>query len=74
MVTIFQYIGTNAGYMSVPSTIHATKGITMTETDFMLLCVEHNIAPQCALEDENLVQALKDKDWERVRYIMLHEM
>jgi hypothetical protein len=74
MVTIFQYIGTNAGYMSVPSTIHATKGITMTETDFILLCVEHNIAPQCALEDENLVQALKDKDWERVRYIMLHEM
>jgi hypothetical protein len=74
MVTIFQYIGTNAGYMSVPSTIHATKGITMTETDFMLLCVEHNIAPQCALEDENLVQALKDKDWERVRYIILHEM
>ena len=50
------------------------KGFTMTETDFMLLCVEHNIAPQCALEDENLVQALKDKDWERVRYIMLHEM
>jgi hypothetical protein len=74
MVTIFQYIGTNAGYMSAPFTIHATKGITMTETDFMLLCVEHNIAPQCALEDENLVQALKDKDWERVRYIMLHEM
>ena len=46
----------------------------MTETDFMLLCAEHNIAPQCALEDENIVQALKDKDWERVRYIMLYEM
>tara|TARA_R110000822_G_scaffold176827_1_gene316878 strand:- start:75 stop:215 length:141 start_codon:yes stop_codon:yes gene_type:complete len=46
----------------------------MTKTDFIFLCIEHNIAPQCALEDENLVQALKDKDWERVRYIMLYEM
>ena len=26
MVTIFQYIGTNAGYMSGLFTIHATKG------------------------------------------------
>ena len=46
----------------------------MTTTEFLLLCLDHNIDPQCALEDENLVQAVKDKDWERVRYIVLHEM
>ena len=49
--------------------------MALTDLDFfVLLCLEHNILPPCALEDENLVQALKDKDWERVRYIMLHEM
>jgi hypothetical protein len=46
----------------------------MCKVEFMLLCLDHNIDPQCALEDENLVQALKDKDWERVRHIVLHEM
>ena len=46
----------------------------MNKVEFMLLCLDHNIDPQCALEDENLVQALKNKDWERVQYIVLHEM
>ena len=46
----------------------------MTELEFVLLCHEHNILPRLALEDDNLVQAVKDKDWERVRYIIVHEM
>ena len=46
----------------------------MTQTEFMLLCLDHNIDPQCALEDDNLVQAIKAKDWNRVRYIIVHEM
>jgi len=46
----------------------------MTQVEFMLLCLDHNIDPQCALEDDNLVQAVKAKDWERVRYIIVHEM
>ena len=45
----------------------------MTKNEFMMLCYEQLIDPQCALEDENLRQAIADKNWERVRYIIMHE-
>ena len=49
------------------------RGFTMTKNEFMLLCYEQLIDPQCALEDENLRQAIADKNWERVRYIIMYE-
>jgi hypothetical protein len=49
------------------------KGFTMTKNEFMMLCYEQLIDPQCALEDENLRQAIAEKDWERVRYIIMNE-
>jgi len=44
----------------------------MTKNEFMMLCYEHLIDPQCALEDENLRQAVADKNWELVRYIIMY--
>ena len=42
MDTIFQYIETNAGYMSGLFTIHATKGFTMTDkyNKYLWLCAD----------------------------------
>lgn len=34
----------------------------MTQTDFLTLCLEHNITPDIALENDDLVQALREKD------------
>jgi hypothetical protein len=34
----------------------------MTQTDFLTLCLEHNLPPELALENDELVQALRDRD------------
>ena len=34
----------------------------MTQTDFLTLCLEHNLPPYIALENDELVQALRQRD------------
>jgi hypothetical protein len=45
----------------------------MTKTEFMALCGERMIDVDIALENENLVQALKDKDFDMVVNILDNE-
>lgn len=45
----------------------------MTELEFVLLCNENLIYPGIALEDENIVQALKNRDDKLVRKLILEE-
>jgi hypothetical protein len=42
----------------------------MTQNEFFILCSEHNLPPEIALENENLVQALRDRDSEKVKQIL----
>jgi hypothetical protein len=45
----------------------------MSKLEFMSLCGERCIDPDLALENENLVQALKDRDFDKVLEILDNE-
>jgi hypothetical protein len=45
----------------------------MTQTEFLLLCTEHNLSPEMALENENVVEALKNRDDKLVAQILTNE-
>ena len=45
----------------------------MTEYEFITLCNKNLIYPAIALENENIIQALKNKNDELVKKIILEE-
>ena len=45
----------------------------MTTNQFAALCLEHDIEPSIALENDELVQALRERDDERVVEIIANE-
>jgi hypothetical protein len=45
----------------------------MTQNDFLTLCNEHHISPDIALENDDLVQALRERDDEKVQHIIANE-
>lgn len=45
----------------------------MTQNDFLTLCNEHHISPEIALENDDLVQALRERDDEKVHNIITNE-
>lgn len=49
------------------------KGITMTQTEFAELCSELLINPYIALENENLIEALKNRDDRKAIEILVNE-
>jgi hypothetical protein len=46
---------------------------TMTQNQFDALCSEHNIHPSIALENDDLRQALKDRNDQQVIEILTNE-
>jgi hypothetical protein len=42
----------------------------MSKLEFLSLCGERCIDPDLALENDNLVQALKDKDFDKVLVVL----
>ena len=34
----------------------------MTQTEFLTLCLKHNLTPELALENDEVVQALRERD------------
>jgi hypothetical protein len=49
------------------------EGQTMTKNQFLTLCNEHHISPDIALENDDLVQALRERDDEKVQHIIANE-
>tara|TARA_R100000734_G_C3272581_1_gene68188 strand:- start:452 stop:592 length:141 start_codon:yes stop_codon:yes gene_type:complete len=45
----------------------------MTRFEFMSLCGEHLIDVGIALEDDKIIEALKNKDDEKVKELLLNE-
>lgn len=45
----------------------------MTRREFYDLCTEHSIFPLYALENENIKQALRERDDEKVKQILEKE-
>ena len=45
----------------------------MTQTDFLTLCLEHNLNPDIALENDELVQALRERNDAEVNRIIEQE-
>jgi hypothetical protein len=45
----------------------------MTQTEFITLCLEHNLQPELALENDELVQALRERDDATVNRIIENE-
>lgn len=45
----------------------------MTQTHFLTLCLEHNLTPDIALENDDLVQALRERDDAEVQRIIEQE-
>lgn len=45
----------------------------MTQNQFNALCNEHGIAPNIALENEDLIEALRERNDERVIEIITQE-
>ena len=45
----------------------------MTSNEFLALCIANNIAPEIALENENLTNALYKRDNEKVKKIIKKE-
>ena len=50
-----------------------SEGATMTRNQFSAMCSKYNIDPAVALENENLVQALQDKNDKEVERILQEE-
>lgn len=42
----------------------------MTANEFLALCLEHTIAPEIVLENEQIVEALQQRDDERVLVLL----
>jgi len=42
----------------------------MTQTQFQILCGEHLIEPNMALENENICEALRQRDADQVKQIL----
>jgi hypothetical protein len=45
----------------------------MTQTDFLTLCLQYNLTPDLALENDELVQALRERDDAEVQRIIEQE-
>ena len=45
----------------------------MTQNEFLTLCASYNLPPSLALENENLVQALRERNDEQVKQILNNE-
>jgi hypothetical protein len=45
----------------------------MTQIDFLTLCLQHNLTPELALENDELVQALRERNDEEVNRIIEQE-
>jgi hypothetical protein len=45
----------------------------MTQNQFALLCSEHCISPDVALENDDIVEALKNRDDELVQQLLVNE-
>jgi hypothetical protein len=45
----------------------------MTQIDFLTLCLQHNLTPELALENDELVQALRERDDAEVCRIIENE-
>ena len=45
----------------------------MTKTEFMIICGEYMVEPSLALENENIRQALQERDNEQVKTILENE-
>jgi len=45
----------------------------MTQTDFLTLCLKHNLTPDIALENDDLLQALRERDDAEVQRIIEQE-
>ena len=45
----------------------------MTQAHFLTLCLEHNLTPDIALENDDLVQALRERDDAEVQRIIEQE-
>ena len=45
----------------------------MTEIEFFMLCDEHNVHPSIALENDQLIVALQERDNEAVEQILKNE-
>ena len=50
-----------------------SKDKTMTHSEFITLCNEHTIDPSLALENENIVEALKARDDAQVVEVLTNE-
>lgn len=45
----------------------------MTQTEFLTLCLKHNLTPELALENDEVVQALRERDDAEVQRIIEQE-
>lgn len=45
----------------------------MTQNQFLILCLQYYLPPEAALENENLVQALQERDDAEVERILREE-
>jgi hypothetical protein len=45
----------------------------MSKTEFLILCAEHSVSPEIALENENLIEALRKGDRQEVYRIIMHD-
>jgi hypothetical protein len=52
---------------------HLLKETQMTQNQFALLCSEHCISPDIALENDDIVEALKNRDDELVQQLLINE-
>jgi len=51
----------------------SNKGEQMTKTEFAALCLKFQINPYVALENENLVEALRERDDRKAIEILVNE-
>jgi hypothetical protein len=59
--------------VSFPVQPKPTGDLSMTQNEFTALCAERTIDPSIALENDNLVEALKARDDEAVVTILDNE-
>lgn len=63
----------HSAYLSPPSCGIFIGDMTMTQNEFLALCLEHCVDPSIALENPAIVEALKARDAQAVATILTNE-
>jgi hypothetical protein len=70
----FTYIYVSAAFLQAYKSTTNERGYTMTQNQFLTLCLEHNVLPEVALENDDICQALCERNDALVEQLITEQL